>query len=462
MNKYIVCLVLALLCSSLRAQKLTVEGKQLYIPKDLQTMDLQADSSLWSYKRMDLTKDFAVFWQRGFGHDLSNPPKLEGHDMHVDLKNLEYRLERFYQFYKDTLQFIKPGSNADKYRMMVMLNYSLDGTAYGGDYDQIIGAFWVAPNRIHDEKLNCVAHELGHSFQFQVAGDKKSEEWKLDPSIEAIQSNRGSGEDNLVSWGGGFYEMTSQWMLWQVNPNWVSDEAYHWEAYSHLTYKAFLHLDNIYHSPYILEYWGTKHGLPFIADMYRQGKTEEDVVMTYKRMNHLTQDQFCDEMFDANRHIINFDYPRVWKETRKFACTLTSKLVDKGDGWHQIADGNAPENYGFNAIPLVVPEKNNYVKLQFKGLVGKNILEYKDKEGWRYGFVCVNSNGKSFYGKMSRKSKGTLTFKIPNGETISHLYLVVMWAPKIHLANPNENGKDAQWPYQVKFTGTIPLETNFK
>ncbi|HRN16855.1 MAG TPA: DUF6055 domain-containing protein, partial [Xylanibacter oryzae] len=370
MNKYLVSLALVLLCGSAWAQTLSVKGKQIYIPKDLQTMDLQSDTSLWSYKRMDLTKDFVVFWQRGFGHDLNNPPKLKDNDMRVDLKNLETKLERFYNFYKDTLQFIKPGSNADKYRMMVMLNYSLDGTAYGGDYDQIIGAFWVAPNRIHDEKLNCVAHELGHSFQFQVAGDKKSEEWRLDPSIEAIQSNRGSGEDSLVSWGGGFYEMTSQWMLWQVNPDWVADEEYHWDAYSHITHKAFLHLDNIYHSPYILEYWGMKHGLPFIADMYRQGKSEEDVVMTYKRMNHLTQKQFCDEMFDANRHIVNFDYPRVWKETRKFACTLSSKLVDKGNGWYQIAEGNAPENYGFNAIPLVVTEKNNRVKLQFKGLAG--------------------------------------------------------------------------------------------
>ena len=64
--------------------------------------------------------------------------------MHVDLPNLERKLERFYTFYKDTLKFILPGSNADKYRMLVMLNYS-GGTAYGGDYDQTIGAFWVAP-----------------------------------------------------------------------------------------------------------------------------------------------------------------------------------------------------------------------------------------------------------------------------------------------------------------------------
>ena len=52
--------------------------------------------------------------------------------------------------------------------MMVMINYSLEGTAYGGDYDGEIGALWIAPNRVQDEKLNCIAHELGHSLQSQI------------------------------------------------------------------------------------------------------------------------------------------------------------------------------------------------------------------------------------------------------------------------------------------------------
>lgn len=97
--------------------------------------------------------------------------------MHVDLDNLTDKLETFYTFFRDSLQFIKPGSLADKYRMMVMINYSLEGTAYGGDYDQQIGALWVAPNRIQDERLNCVAHELGHSFQSQITCDGQGEAW---------------------------------------------------------------------------------------------------------------------------------------------------------------------------------------------------------------------------------------------------------------------------------------------
>lgn len=444
MKKFLICLLEILLCTYLWAQSVSITGKRIYIPKDFQFVNLDDSTSQWSYHRMALTKDFAVFWQKGFGNDLKNPPLLNGNDMHVDLGNIEQKLERFYTFYRDTLKFIKPGSNADNYRMMVMINYSLDGTAYGGDYDRVIGAFWVAPNRIHDVKLNCVAHELGHSFQSQIACDKK---------LSGIPDSADS-----MSWGGGFCEMTSQWMLWQVNPDWVRDENYHWEAFKKLTYKAFLHVDNIYHSPYILEYWSMKHGLPFIAEMYRQGKSNEDVVMTYKRMTGLSQRQFNDEMFDANSHIVNFDYPRVWKETRPYACSLSTHLIALRNGWYEVANDNCPENYGFNAIPLSVPESGNKVKVYFKGLVGRDSINIYRKAGWRYGFIGVTLQGKTIYGKMSRSPKGVLTFNSPNNVTFSHLYLVVMGAPKVHSPNPFFNkGNDEQWPYKIKFIGTQPL-----
>ena len=95
---------------------------------------------------MACTENFVIFWEKGFGDNLSDPPQLEGHSMKVNLKNLEEKLEHFYHYFYHTLQFAKTGSKCDKYRMMVMINYSLEGTAYGGDYDGEIGALWIAPN----------------------------------------------------------------------------------------------------------------------------------------------------------------------------------------------------------------------------------------------------------------------------------------------------------------------------
>lgn len=442
MKKYILLFILALAAGlGLKAQNATPvsipSGKAIYIPKDLQGMDLQNPESKWSYHRMACTDNFVIFWEKGFGNDLSNPPQLEGHDMRVNLPNLMEKLERFYCFFRDTLQFSRPGSKCDKYRMMVMLNYSLDGTAYGGDYDGEIGALWIAPNRVQDEKLNCIAHELGHSFQSQISCD-------------------GQGE----AWGGcGFFEMTSQWMLWQVNPEWITDEKYHWDAFTKLTHKAYLHLENIYHSPYVLEYWGMKHGLPLIAELYRQGKRGEDPVITYKRQIGLNQKQFCDEMFDACRRFINWDFPRVWTETRPYANKYTTRLTVRSDGWYAIAPENCPENYGFNAIPLAVPQPGEKVSIEFcgeAGATGYNAI-HTDKAGWRYGFVAITAEGKSIYGEMYNNSEKSIIFTAPKDVALANLWLVVMGAPTEHWMNPEPGGKDAQWPYRIKVTGSKPL-----
>ena len=154
MRRFIISVICAACGLSVQAQK------KIYIPEDLRGMDLQADTSRWSFKRSIETDDLILMWERGFGNDVSNPPLLEGKPMSFNLGNLKNRVQSFYTFFRDTLAFSKPGSKCDRYKMMVMVNYSLDGTAYGGTYDNFIGALWVAPNRIQDEKMNCMAHEL--------------------------------------------------------------------------------------------------------------------------------------------------------------------------------------------------------------------------------------------------------------------------------------------------------------
>lgn len=413
--------------------------KEIYIPKDLQEMDLNNPESKWSYDRMECTENFAIFWEKGFGKDLSNPPQLEGNPMAVDLENLKEKLESFYDYFYHTLQFAKKGSKCDKYRMMVMINYSLEGTAYGGDYDGEIGALWIAPNRVQDKKLNCIAHELGHSFQTQITCDGQGEAWG----------------------GNGFFEMTSQWMLWHVNPEWVADENYHWVAFCKDTHKAFLQLTNIYRSPYVLEYWSQKHGLTVIADLFRQGKKGEDPAMTYKQMFNLTQEQFNDEMFDASRRIVNLDFTHAFDVTRKHAGQMTTKLgAPDTEGWQMVTLENCPENYGFNAIPLNLPEAGTTVSVDFKGQAGAKGFNAvnTDKAGWRYGFIATDKEGKCTYSEMGKENNGNLSYQVPEGT--EQLWLVVMGAPSEYWRTPErwgnegEDKESAQWPYSIKLNGT--------
>ena len=412
--------------------------KSIYIPKDLRQMNLLADTSTWSYTRMTCTDNFTIMWQKGFGHDLNCPPDLDGRPMRVDLDNLKEKLESYYAFFRDSLQFVRPGSKTERLRMMVMLNYSLEGTAYGGDYDGEIGALWLAPNRVQDKKLNCIAHELGHSFQSQITCD-------------------GEGE----AWGGcGFFEMTSQWMLWQVNPDWVTDEKYHFDAFTKSCHKAFLHLENIYHSPYVLECWGEKHGKPFIAELFRQGKRGEDPVMTYKRLTGMSQKQFCDEMFLNVRRMVNMDFPRAWQETRPYVEKFSTKLNTTADGWQRVEAACCPENYGFNVIKLDVPKAGSTAKVKFRGIDKADgfVNINADAAGWRYGLVGIDSEGNAIYGEMCSARKGTATLKTSRDHPLRSLYLVVMGAPTRHWRNVDALGPDgeqqepqpdAQWPYEI-------------
>lgn len=436
MKKIITTISILLIVQYVSAQK------KIFIPEDLQTMDLNNPESKWSYDRSSETENLVFFWEKGFGNDLDNPPMLEGKPMRFNLDNLKNRVEDFYRFFRDSLKFSLPGSKADHYKMMVMINYSLDGTAYGGTYDNFIGALWVAPNRIQDQKLNCLAHELGHSFQLQIPADSVGDAWG----------------------GSGFYEMTSQWMLWQVNPDWVKDEQYHFDAFRNLTHKAFLHMENIYHSPYVIEWWSELRGKTSIAQLYRKGKRGEDPVMTYKQMFNLSQSQFCDEMFRGYQHLVNFDFSHARKETRPYACSFSTSLDLKGKNTYVIPNKLAPENYGFNAIKLSVPKAGKSVTIRFQGLLNEKGYTYlhPKKAGWRYGFVGVTTDDQTIYGDVYRDTKGKVTFKAPKNQTLKVLYFIVMGAPTEHWINPKSwretHDFDAQWPYQIQVKGATVIQ----
>ncbi len=387
--------------------------KTIYIPEDLRSMNLESDTSKWCWKRSAETRDLIFMWERGFGSDLQNPPALEGKPMAFNLSLLMERVQTFYDFFRDTLAFILPGSKADRYKMMVMVMYSLDGTAYGGTYDDFIGGLWVAPNRIQDQTMNCMAHELGHSFQLQIPADKTGEAWG----------------------GSGFFEMTSQWMLWQVNPWWLRDENYHFEAFKTLTHKAYLSMENIYHSPYVIQWWSDLHGRKSIGQLYREGRRGEDPVMTYQRKYGLSQQAFCREMLQGYQHLVNMDFSHAWAETRPYACTWTTPLDTLKGRWYQPR--NVLEDYGFHIIPLAADKQPN-VKVK-----GRNLL---------WALVGITPDGRSIYGEP-------MSSRLPlQVKGLSRLFLVVMGAPEKHRQlyrhsgeGPEANGALRTYPYQFSY-----------
>ncbi len=391
------------------------KGKKIYIPLELRNNDFTDKESQWSYYRMACTPNIVCFWEKGFGDDLSKAPDLEGHRMTVDLDNLLSRLEYFYYVYRDMMGFLLPDSKAEEYRMMVMLKYSLEGTAYGGAYDNQIGTLWITPVRVQDKTLNCIAHELGHSFQSQISCDGRG------------------------GYGGSIYETSAQWMLWQVNPRWTTDEHYHWEDYKKDIHLSLFHPKNMYHAPYVLEYWSFLHGITCIADMFRGVRREENFPQAYMRMYNVDLKKMGDELLDCYSRLITFDFPDKRKESERYSCELLSQMTDTLGGWKKPV--KVPETYGFNVVEITLPEVGKRVKVQFQG------LSKDDNIGYRYGLVAIdNFNNPTYLGTNSELKK-TLSYTNPGN--IKKLFLVVVGCPvKTYEGNSKES---ALYPYIVRF-----------
>jgi hypothetical protein len=421
-------------------------GKELLIPARIMrvpaTNDFNNPDSEFSFKHSKSSDNFVLFWAKEYGDD---PMTNSVADRRFNADEVLKEADRFYNYYVDTLKWVdKDKSLATQYKFLFFVIGGSGGVAFGGSIDNKIGAFWSPATRIHRAPYGVVAHELGHSFQ---AFDRA---------------------DGAASFSGGsIAEMTSQYMLWQVYPEWQTFENYHLNDFMKATHLAFLHPDNQYHTCYPLEYWSFKHGVEFIGKMWREVQRGEDPVMTYKRLTQVNLDQFNDEMFDACRRFVTWDMPRIEKVAARYADQHTTSITNAADNWFQIAADKCPQNYGYNAIKLKVPAANTKVTLDFKGIAGAEGFSQAqlEKAGWRYGFLAHQDDGSRVYSDIFSKSDGSAEFTVP--ANTKFLWLVVMGAPTEHwvraggrgrrgaAAAPNANANE-QWPYKFKLTGTAP------
>lgn len=419
--------------------------KELYLPAKMSRVpegnDFNDNNSEFSYQRMVESDNIAIFWHKEYGEDpMANTDENKRFDVHFALEECE----RFYKYYVDELKMVEKGKSlTDKYKMIVIIFGGEGNTAFGGGEEEKIGMLWTPATRISKTPYGALAHELGHSFQYMSR-------------IDAGAGPRGA-----------IMEMSAQYMLWQVYPEWMTFENYHLVDFMKQTHYAFLHPVNMYHSPYVLEYWSMKHGKEFFGQLSRSTQEGEDPVLTYKRLNNISQEQFNDEMFDASRRFITWDLKRVEKVAHKYANQHQSKLTEAGDGWYKITASNCPQNYGYNGIKLQVPKAGTKVEMQFKGIAGAE--GYSDvnteKAGWRYGFLASLKNGKRVYSDVYKDVDGTVSFKVP--KNTEYLWLVVSGAPTEHWPIVMRRGrqneeppKEEMWPYQIKLTGTA-LDKDF-
>lgn len=416
--------------------KKPLEGKDIYIPNELSGNNFDANTSQWSYQRSASSDNIILFWEPGFGQ---YPGEVSNANLRVDIENLLTKAEAYYAYYRDVMKFVIQGnSQSDNYRMIVMLKYQEAWLATGAGYDDVIGALWINPTTTQHPAA--IAHEFGHSFQYQTHCD----------------GNYGFRDQNYV---GTFWEQCAQYMSWQQNNTmYIGEIPYLLEN----IHKNVSHEDIRYQSMYLMEYWKEKHGIAFLGKVWREAANAEHPLQAYMRLSGINQETFNNEVFEYACKNMTWDYPlghynrnyiNTLSGTEKAKYSHKTKLNAIADDYYQIDDSQIPQSYGYNAIKLTVPVSGTVVSVDFEGLDNA----WSTIAGWRWGFVAVKANGTPDYGSMQKTKRGTASITIT--ENTDTLWLVVTGAPSQHVNHvwDDDSSNDENFPYKVKFSNAVSL-----
>lgn len=176
-------------------------------------MDMFSRDAKWSFYRHKQSEHFIVFWEVGFGKDPN--AKSVSESMRVDVDDLLAKAEQFYLTNIETLKFAEVGqgkSYLDRYKMQIYLLYQEEWLATGSGYDDVIGALWINPSTCKPVG-STIAHEIGHSFQYQVYCDKL-----LNGAAKDFHQGFRYGFGPNGEGGNGFWEQCAQWQSLQTYP----------------------------------------------------------------------------------------------------------------------------------------------------------------------------------------------------------------------------------------------------
>lgn len=442
-----------------------------YKPLEFNSMNMLHRDSKWSWFRCAQSEHFFVFWESGFG-DNPNSEVIDV-EMRVNIDELLLKAEEFYKLNVEKLKFVEIGkhkSYLDKYKMQIYLFYQKEWLATGAGYDNVIGALWINPSTCKPVG-STIAHEIGHSFQYQVYCDK------LFQGIEDNNKNgfrygyEGSNGNN------GFWEQCAQWQALQSYPDELFS-TYHFDVWLANCHRHFCHEYMRYASYWLHYYWSEKHGLEVISDIWNNSYYPEDPIMTYMR-RYCSNDweRMKNELYEYATKMATFDIDVIRDYSNDYIGKYSTTLYAKNDGYYQVAYSDCPGSTGFNVIELNVPKIEKNVSAEFEGLLpGEkladmdpgNFLEFgdikgtvssynninPDNAGWMYSFVALTSDGQRIYGNVNKESSAKIDFNIPEGT--EKLYFIVMGAPHSYISHPWDEKEinDEQFPYKVKFINT--------
>lgn len=443
-----------------------------YKPEEFSSMDMLRSDSRWSWFRSKQSEHFFVFWEPGFGDD----PNAESVPaaLRVDIDDLLAKAEQFYTTNIEKLRMVETGkgtSYLDKYKMEIYLLYQTDWLATGSGYDNTIGALWVNPSTCQPVG-STIAHEIGHSFQYQVGADKL-----LNGATDytKVGFRYGFGPDG--EGGCAYWEQCAQWQSFQDYPQEAFTQDANVQVWKKNHHRHFNHEWQRYASYWLPYYLTQKHGIEAYGRIWHESAYPEDPLQTYARLycgNDM--EKFYDEYYDYAARCVTYDFDAVHQYVTGDAQKYTVSMLKTGNAF-QPAYSDCPGTTGFNIIPLDVPAAGTTVTADLRALAPGSSLNAKDagqqidgdgkvvgttrtynaqsntSSAYRAGFVSVK-NGKASYGTMAKGKNAKASYTVPAGT--DKLYLVVVATPAVYDRHPwnDVESDDEQWPYTVAFGNT--------
>jgi len=417
------------------------EEKILFFPPQIWAVpsgnDWNSPDSQFTVHRMQQSEHFAAFWTPEFGDCPSTAPGA----LRFDIDTVLAEADRMWAFFHDELGFDVPGIT-DRYLMHIY--FFQNPSAHGGGAGGRIGAVWMPPDTVQRPPFTILAHEIAHAFQY----------------IMRYGGNFAFRSNAPGSYGQAIWEIAAQFMVFHLFDNWMTLDNWMLRYFINQSHLGFLHENQRYFAPYVLEFWAYLHGSDIVARLWRDVRQGEDIIMAYQRMFNMTQEAFNDEIFEASRRFITWDINRIRDVARNYANQHHSAFDYIGDGWFLVSPDRTPQNYGYNGIRLEVPPAGTDVVVEFNSAMGtmgnpafRNIRP--QHAGWRYGFVAMLRDGSRVYSDIfSDHNDGRAEFTVP--DDTQYLWLVVMGAPAAHWEHlwTNNPATNEQWPYQIRLTGT--------
>jgi len=369
-----------------------------------------------------------LFWEPGFGSN----PLAAPNNLRFDPNDILVKAEKFFDYYKNTLKFIQGSSQTDKYKMSIWIKYQTQWLATGSGYDNVVGALWVNPSTVQPVG-GTIAHEIGHTFQYQVHCDGKY----------------GFRDQDYV---GTYWEICAQWMASRLYPEMFSNTEF--ELIPKNSWKHPLHENFRYQSILMNELWNEMHGIEIIGNVWNGAKDRDDPIDAYKRVTNINQQQFNEQMFKVAQKNILFDYKHLRNILKPYRNRYVIKLQNNADGTYQISPEQCTQSYGYAPVQLEIPQGGK-ITVKFTGITGDRRYHtaYDKVAGWRFGFVAVKSDGETAeYSKsaVGTTSTSTVNYTVPNGT--KNLWFIVMGAPTEHVRHhwkEGDNSGDEHFPWKV-------------